>query len=683
MTRLSELPDDWSVVVDTETSKLHPDDGGHIAVVSFAYRDPADGRLISQAVPFDQGMTSPLGDKIFDPNNHLDKAALRRIKKWPEWAQREVAPNRPPEDFYRLLDQFQRFRLTFHNAKFDLAYLECGLRDNPGRNLEDRLEWDTMLVQLVREPQMPKGLKPTAVRLELTDTGSEDAEAEALKPWLGPKSGKNDDARYDLVPWSVMESYARVDAELTLLLKEYQESVLDPEADFQFWKHYGREMSLCHVLLHMEARGVGFDVEGCRAAAQVLTSEFDAVAKRLPFKGGTGRPTPEAARKFFFKSPPQIQDSYDSSGNEIELEIPAEEPIRPGTEDFRGLDPFPEKMTKGGKTAPPKPQVDDEVVQRLVQLKAPWAEEYAVHEGLKSALSKWYEPWPALAGKDGRLRTVHKQGGTVSGRLAVGRIQLQAIPHDYLMPSKSVPAVRSFFQPRPGHELWEFDVSQAEIRLATAAAKCRPMLEGIQRGEDSHSIATKLMFEIDEDDPDWDQRRQVAKRCNLGILYGAGQKVIQEQLLKFTGIHYPLPQIKKWIDDWKRAFPEFVEALERAQEQAERWGYVRLHNGRERWFSDYEPSHKAFNQIVQGSLAEVMKDIMIDIDRLWPDELLLQIHDSVLLEIWEGQAAERQFQVCELMREKFEKAIWTPWEPGGEPVLVPFRSDAKQWVKAA
>jgi DNA polymerase I-like protein with 3'-5' exonuclease and polymerase domains len=667
------------VVVDTETSKAHRDDGATVAVVSFAYRDPEDSRLISMAVPFDQGLNDlPLGPKKFDPTNHLDKAAQRRLKKWPEWALAEVAPNRPPEDFYRLLDQLQRFQLTFHNAKFDVDKLEVGLRGTPGRNLEEQLDWDTMLAQLVREPQMPKGLKPTAVRLELTDTGSEDAESEALKPWLGPKTGKNQDPRFDLVPWSVMEQYARVDAELTLLLKEYQDSTIDPEADAQFWKHFGREMALCRVLLHMEDRGVGFDVEGCRAAAKVLTAEFNAVAQRLPFKGGTGRPTPDSARKFFFKSPPEFQPSYDASGNEIELEVPVEEPIRPGTKDFRGLEPFKGKVTKGGK-----PQVDDEVVQRLVQLKAPWSEEYAEHEGLKSALSKWYEPWPALCGADGRLRTSHKQGGTVSGRLAVGRVQLQAIPHDYLMPSKSVPSVRSFFQPKPRHELWEFDVSQAEIRLATAAARCRPMLEGILRGEDSHSIATKLMFEIDEDDRDWDQRRQVAKRCNLGILYGAGQKVIQEQLLKFTGIFYPLPQIKKWIDDWKRAFPEFVEALERAQEQAERWGFVRLFNGRERWFSDYEPSHKAFNQIVQGSLAEIMKDIMVEIDRLYPDELLLQIHDSVLLEIWEGQVKERSFQICELMRAHFERAIWTPWEPGGEPVRVPFRSDAKQWTRAA
>lgn len=666
MTRLSDLPDGWPVSCDTETSKAHPDDGGTVAVVSFAYYDPADDSLVSQAVPFDQGMNDlPLGPKIFAPDSKLDKSTLRRISKWPEWAKTEVAPNRPPEDFDRLMGELSRFDLIFHNAKFDLMMIETGLRGHQGPNLEKSLGWDTMLAQLVREPQMPKGLKATAVRLELTESGMEDAEAEALKPWLGPKTGKNQDPRFDLVPWSVMEPYARVDAELTIWLWYYQQDLLDPEADAEFWKHFGREMDLCHVLLHMERRGVGFDAEECRRAAEKLHVELDQVAEKLPFKGGTGRPTPNAARKFFFAT------SAD------------DEEIRPGTEDFRGLRPFPDKMTKGGKAAPPQPQVDEEVIKRLVQAGAPFAEEYEQHEGLKSAISKWYEPWAESCGADGRLRTSHKQGGTVSGRLAVGRVQLQAIPHDYLMPSQNVPAVRSLFRPKPGHELWEFDVSQAEIRLATAIAQCWPMLRGIQQGDDSHSIACKLMFEIDEDDPDWDQRRQVAKRCNLGILYGAGQKVIQEQLLKFTGIHYKLPQIRKWIDDWRGAFPQFVDALEAAQRQAERKGFVRLYNGRERWFSDYEPSHKAFNQIVQGSLAEIMKDIMVDIDRLWPGELLLQIHDSVLLETPTEVAEQRSALVCDLMKNRFEKAVWRPWEPGGEPVLVPYRSDAKRWERAA
>lgn len=660
MTRLSELPPNHPITVDIEGSGLHPDDGATVSVVSFAYRDPTDQSLISQAVPFDQGLHSPLGEKVLTP------ATQKRIKKWPEWAQEEVAPNRPPEDFDRLLRTLEPLDLIFHNAKFDLMFLEWGLRGHPGRNLQSSLVWDTMVAQWVREPQMPKGLKPSAVRLELTEAGMEDAEAEALKPWLGPKSGKNSDPRFDLVPWSVMEPYARVDAELTLLLWEYQNDRLDPEADEDFWGPFWEEMSFLHVLRNMERRGVGFDAQSCRAAAEVLRDEQRVSAQLLPFKGSTGGPTPNAARKFFFATGPRD-----------------EEPIRPGTEDFRGIAPFPDKMTAGGKTAPPQPQVDEETITRLVAQGVPWAEEYANHEGLKSAISKWYDPWPQACGLDGRLRTSYKQGGTVSGRLAVGRVQLQAIPHDYLMPSKSVPSIRSFFRPAPGYRLLEFDVSQAEIRLATAIAQCWPMLEGIERGDDSHSIACKLMFGVDESDPNWDRYRQIAKRCNLGILYGAGAKVIREQLLKFANMDVSLNEVRGWINDWKGAFSPFTRALEKAQKQAERWGFVRLYNGRQRWFSDYEPSHKAFNQIVQGSLAEIMKAVMIDIDRMWPNELLLQIHDSVVMEVPERFVEDRSAAVCDLMKDRFERAVWVPWEPGGDPVRVPFASDVKEWKLAA
>lgn len=649
VTPLSELPEGWPVVVDTETSKAHPDDAGAaVSVVSFAYWDPQDQtRMVSQAVPFDQGLNPeglPLGPKA------LPKATQKRVAKWPDWAREEVTPNRPPEDFDRLLALLERCTLDFHHAKFDLAFLEHGLRGHRGRNLQDRLGWDTMLGQMVLDPMMPKALKHTAVRLELTDSGAEDAEAEALKPWLGPKSGKNADPRYDLVPWSVMEPYARVDAELTLLLKRHQERRLDPEVDEDLYRFIATEHALTHVLVNMGRRGVGFDAERCREAAKVLRAELDEAAAALPFKGSTGRPTPNAARAFFF------------------------------AEGVRA--PYPDKMTKGGKNSPPQPQVDEEVIARLVAEGAPFAAEYERHEGLKSALSKWYEPWAAACGSDGRLRAAFRQGGAVSGRLAAGRVNLLAIPHDRLMPSTAVPSVRQLIVPKPGHELWEFDVSQAEIRVATAVTRCKAMLEGLQRGEDSHATTCKNMFGIDEDDPDWAWMRKVAKACNLGILYGEGARTLQAQIAKATGTKYKLGEVSGWIKDWKAALPEFAEGLEIAERQAERHGYVRLYNGRRRYFADYEPAYKAFNQIVQGSLAEMMKLIMIEADATWPGELVLQVHDSLVMEIPEAEVETRRGEVPALMKRRFERAIWVPWEPGGDPVTVPYETDAKRWGEA-
>ena len=76
-------------------------------------------------------------------------------------------------------------------------------------------------------------------------------------------------------------------------------------------------------------------------------------------------------------------------------------------------------------------------------------------------------------GGDGRIRTSFRQTKVVSGRLSVERVQLQAIPHDYQLGTLGVEGVRSFFKPDDGFELWEVDISQAEIRVATAVARVR------------------------------------------------------------------------------------------------------------------------------------------------------------------------------------------------------------------
>jgi DNA polymerase I-like protein with 3'-5' exonuclease and polymerase domains len=671
--RLRDLPDGYPIEVDTETSKLYPDSGGRIAAVSYAYREPdpqgdpdPTQPLVWKAVAFDQGVDHlPLGDKP------LDDRTMKRLSKWPDWALDEDAGNLPPERFVDLTKQFSRLRICWHNAKFDLSMFRAGLRGEEAGtaiNLEDNTYWDTQLAQSVIDPREGIGLKPLAVRLHLghelgVKEGMEDDEALALKPWLGPKTGKNADPRYDLVPWSIMGPYARMDAALTILLREQQWELLEEEYAFVM-THISREIDLMKVLYRMEGRGVGFDVDGALRMEKLIEEERQRVSATLPFE-----PTPNKARKYFFGERPE------GLGH--------------------GL--FEDKLTEKKR----EPQVDDEVITRLAS--EVWegqevAKVYQRHEALKSANSKWYGAWPYLAGPDGRLRTNHKQASVISGRLAVERIQLQAIPQPYQMPKvEGLVGVRDLFIETVvcpcgcgPLEMWEFDVSQAEIRIATAAARCRPMLEGFYRGDDSHSIATRLMFrelfdqdgysEGEERHDMWEELRAVSKRCNLGILYGAGVKVIREQIMKFTGITYPMRQVGVWVNQWNAAFPEMGERLDTMSRMAQRQGFVKLVNGRQRWFSPYEDVHKAFNQEVQGSLAEVMKDVMIQTENEFPNALLLQIHDSVILRLSRCQIeAGARERVAKIMTNAFEEAFTFRWPDTGKLVRVPFRSDAKRF----
>jgi hypothetical protein len=109
--RIADLPDSWLIAVDTETSKSHPDDGGHVAAVSLAFRPPGpDGepdpsRLVARASPFDQGVNhTPLGPKL------MTDRTRKRLSKWPEWALNEDAGNLPVHKFMELCAHLRRHR---------------------------------------------------------------------------------------------------------------------------------------------------------------------------------------------------------------------------------------------------------------------------------------------------------------------------------------------------------------------------------------------------------------------------------------------------------------------------------------------------------------------------------------------------------------------------------------------
>jgi len=669
--------------------------------------DAGPGKIVSQAVCFDQGQdvltllravakkTETIDESQFDipfgglplgPKD-LPLRHSKRIRKWLDNSPDESvgvgaalfqAPNLPVAQWGRLLRQLARMRLAAHNAKFDLHMSAGGLRgceDQPpeqggGLDLSSSVASDTQLTQFVLDPQNSTGLKPTSVRLGLgkelgLNAGTEDAEQQALKPWKGPQT----DPRFDLIPWPVIRVYAALDAALTLLLDEHQQGQLDDEA-FQFeLRHARREFALMKTLYSMERRGIGYNTVASLAQATKARELMEQVASQLPFK-----PTYPGAQKYFF-GPTEDQDGK-PTGNLGHL-------------------PYDDKITKPSKSHPQgQPQVDEETIERLAAEGVPHAQQFARFAELQSANSKWFQAWADMTGKDGRLRTNHKQASVVSGRLAVSRAQLQAIPQNYQIPDGLTP-VRSLFTAKPGHQLWEVDVSQAEIRIATAVARCQPMLDQFNSGQDSHSAACWLMFrdeferdgfptvalasQKDEGHPKWHEYRQVSKRCNLGILYGAGAGTVRGEIAKFTGIDYPLKQVRQWVDDWRRAFPPFVRMLDAASRKATQDGWVRLTNGRVRWFSAYEPTHKAANQIIQGSQAETIKDCLVRVDREFPGTVLLCIHDSIVLELPASEAEAVARKVQDILIEEFERAFAKPWERGGPVVIVPFAADCKPW----
>jgi DNA polymerase-1 len=278
----------------------------------------------------------------------------------------------------------------------------------------------------------------------------------------------------------------------------------------------------------------------------------------------------------------------------------------------------------------------------------------------------WYQGYLDKVGPDGRIRTDLRQTGTISMRSSSQRVNLQALPHDYRLEAvEGLPSPRSLFVPAPGMLLYELDLSQAELRHAAKAAKCETILALLRAGEDVHGSTASRLFGVTASDGTWKQYRNVAKRANFSAIFGIGAPKFNVDVEKQTGVKLGEARAGEILTAWRSLYPEFQVAMARAERLAIKRGWIKLAGGRLRWFAPYESPHKAFNQYVQGSLAQAKKRWMVEVDRELPGTLVLEVHDSLVEEVWSEAEAKRAAVIGEQVCSEFL----------GVPMLV----DVKQW----
>lgn len=630
----TQLPNRDGLIVcfDTEASGLFVDEGARVSIVSVAWMDD-DDQVESRVFPFDQGVL----DK---PNTGKVTASLF-----------DEAPNLGIDEWRYLAEWLQHQQLTAHNIKYDLHIMRAGHRVwGEGVDLSNQIRWCTLVTNPICFPTQSPALKKTAKRLWGEDEGEPERR---LRKWLNKNKVKDRfgklQVRYDLAPWDLIGPYASLDANQGIRLYWHQMQMIEQGEVPESFALLDRQVDLALCLYRMECRGVGFAKEECMAAANQLRIERDKLRKHLVQTWGRD-PTPEAARWWFFSKQ-------------------AAEPIA---------------VTDGGK-----PSVDQETVSELVMRGVPEAAEYEKLAAFNSALTKWYEGWPALCGPDGRLRPNYhqtkeegafesKSRGTVSGRLSVERIQLQAIPHNFRLP-QGVPGVRSFFRARPGYDLWEIDISQAEVRVGCWASRCEAMRQVLLAGDDVHGATAIRVFGADPADPGWDRLRTLAKRATFATIYGAGPATFRKTLKEQAGIVISLDEAQEYLADYGDAFPEFRRLYFRSIDQCKQIGYVTLVTGRRRWFSQQErtfrPS-KAMNQKIQGNVAEAMNIIKIETEYEYPGYLLNEIHDSLMLELPQGEEGVALSRCISALMVEVLTSLFGGWDRDHP---IPWKVDAKLW----
>lgn len=265
-------------------------------------------------------------------------------------------------------------------------------------------------------------------------------------------------------------------------------------------------------------------------------------------------------------------------------------------------------------------------------------------------LSTYVTPLPALADQNHRIHTTYTQDVTATGRLSSINPNLQNIP----VRSEDGKRIRSCFVAGEGKVFISADYAQFELRLAAALSGDQKLIDDFNSGLDIHTKTAADAFHIPMEEVTKNQRR-AAKVINFGVLYGMSPKGLSDA----AGMSFY--EAKQFIDSYFKLRAPMRKYLDDTLEFGRTHGYVETLFGRRRPTPDLGAPNRlvraaaeraAGNMPIQGTEADLMKKAMLSVDAKLPEgaKLILQVHDSMIVECNEEQADE----VAKILKENME-----------------------------
>lgn len=251
----------------------------------------------------------------------------------------------------------------------------------------------------------------------------------------------------------------------------------------------------------------------------------------------------------------------------------------------------------------------------------PWgsvAKNILEYRGWSITLGLCYRKFVEMQSPDGRLRCDYWLHGTKTSRVSCHDPNLQQVPKETAQVWNR--NIKRAFEAREGYSLVQVDFSQGEMRLATGYAKQPNLMETFQWGRDMWGDMTRSLG----------RPKKQCKTLTYAKMYGAQRK----KLALILGGDDP----DQFITDWEGYHDRIVAYSDAVSKKAQSRGYIFLWTGRIRHLNK-DPkggSHLAFNSLLQGGLAEIVKSAMIRLYKEVDDEfcrMLLMVHDSVIFEI--------------------------------------------------
>ncbi len=429
----------------------------------------------------------------------------------------------------------------------------------------------------------------------------------------------------DAVPATSLVTFASEHADLPLALAPGLLADLHAQGLDTVYREI--EQPLIAILADLELAGIKVDTAALGALGRTMQADLDALTAQI-FKLAEG--------EFNINSPKQLSDVL-----------------------FERLGLQAGKKT--GKT-------------RVVSTAREVLEELALTHELPGLVLKWREiqklkgtyvdALPALVSPStGRVHTTFNQAVAATGRLSSSDPNLQNIPVRTALGRE----IRAAFVAEPGHVLISADYSQIELRVLAHLSGDEALSEAFRQGVDIHDRTAERVFG-GPDGPlglDAHELRRRAKIVNYALLYGKTAFT----LAKDIGV--PQQAAQAFIDAYFAGYPGVRAYIDRTLDDARASGVVRTVTGRRRLVPELTSKNgqvraaaerEAVNMPIQGTAADVLKKAMIAVHaelerfntgRAKPSRMILTVHDELLFEVPESDAAEAADLVRGLMEHAF------------------------------
>lgn len=485
-----------------------------------------------------------------------------------------------------------------HTLLFHNAKFDLGVFARAGIDLQNRF-YCTQIMSHMSDENSTHALKPLSELLFQDDSRKEEKFMKDLRRVLP----------WHKTPPVVMGPYAIKDVELTYRLWEYLMVDLRKQDLLKLWP---REEDFCRLLLAMETQGVLLDQEQAKLLAYRASVRMDEILAEIGFD--PMKPS-QLAHKLY-TSPPEG------------LGFPLPELSKNRSTEFGSMPLMPKSLLKSYQ----HPDVN-------------LALEY---RGLQKALSTWFQGFLDLLGPDGRIHTTFRQDGTKTTRLSSQAPNMQNLPRTKEEEEEEFvnsALVKSMIAAPEGYEVWGLDYSQLEYRLMACYSGESDMIEAFNSGIDFHTLTAERVG----------LSRYYGKQLNFTIGYGGGATRVSNVF----GVDFITAE--EIVSAFWSSYPRLRRTVDQCTRAAQNKGFIRLWTGRKRHFQYPSEHRKAFNSLIQGGGAEIVKEAMLRIARSGCKNIISAVHDELWFEVEKGFDFE---PIMKLMS-------WPNYEDPSWPVKFP------------